>query len=141
MASNPATTQFRIPVNDYLGHNYNAFRDRLFAMAISNPSDYFKMREAIVKDVKTKAVKDLYNVLYDTLTEGTTGGGRSVDKGGVSFEFKPALPPQSANELCLGAAKTLDKILDDVLDIIIPIDYHSIASKRLEMKGSSAGIS
>lgn len=140
MASDPSTTQFRIPVNDYLGHEYSAFRDRLFAMAISNPSSYFSMREAIVKDVKSEAVKNLYNVIYDTMTVGRVGN-RNINQGGINFDFKPHVPPQKVNEISLGAAKTLDKILDDILDIIIPIDYHSIASKRLEMKGSSAGIS
>lgn len=134
-----ATTQFRIEPNAFLGHLFSQHRDVLYSFSISNPSDYFKARAAIVKDVKYNAVKDLYNTLYSVMTEGKIGD-QEVNKDGVNLTFVPGVPPTTVNEIALGAAKTLDRILDDVIDLIIPISYHDLASKRLEMKGLSNGI-
>lgn len=130
---------FRIDVNAYLGHNYNLFRDKLFSLAIGSPSQYFSLREEVVKKVKEQAVKNLYETIFDIMVHGEVDGA-AIEVAGVDFEFVPNVPPQKVNEMSLSAAKTLDKILDDILEIICPLDYKSIASKRLSMHGEATTI-
>lgn len=142
-----ATTQFRIDANAYLGHNYSSFRDKLFSLAIANPSQYFKIREEVVKKVKETAVKNLYETIYDVMNDGTIATLNVGAKNPIvtvvpaaTFDFKPQVPPQKINEVSLSIAKTLDKCLDSVLETIIPIDYHSIAAKRLAVTGEAAAM-
>jgi len=127
---------FRIDANQYLGHSFESYRDYLFSLAISDPSKYFKIREAVVTHVKREAVKNLYQTLFNTLIygkkTGPTGAWISQD-----LQKEPQVPSAKVNEICLSAAKTLDHILDEVLDLIVPLDYKTIATRRLTLQGEA----
>ena len=127
---------FKVDVPQYLGFELEAFRDKLFSLAISEPSKYFRIREQVVKHVKTEAVKNLYETIFNTLKYG------KVSKNGAwiasEMPFSPSVPDVHINQIALSAAKTLNRILDEeVLDLLIPIDYKQIATKRLTLKGEA----
>ena len=136
-----ATANFKIDTAQYLGQLYGLYRDEAFSLAIGNPSSYFQYRKRVVDYVKTKAIKNLYDVIYNVLVNGdeTDANGTPANKPfGDDFNLSiPNVPEARVNEIALSAAKTLDRILDEVLDLVCPLDYHTIASKRLEMKGEA----
>ena len=136
-------SQFRIDPNAYLGHNYASFRDKLFSLAIADPKKYFAIREEVVRKTKQNAVKQLYETIFDVMDQGTVDGNPIVTVPGLpaGFVFSPKVPPQKINEVSLSAAKTLDKILDDILEIVVPLDYKSIAAKRLAVTGEASAMS
>jgi len=132
-----ATNNFNIDTGDYLGIKYEAFKDEMLALALSEPSEYFKLRKAVLQRVKQQAVEDQFKIYYNLLTAGTTKNGREILVGGepgVSDEtarkFVPNYPKQLTSQFALGAAKTIDKIAEEAVEILLPKDYKSISQDR-----------
>ena len=68
------------------------------------------------------------------MTAGTDKDGREIITGGVRGEtaakFKPNYPKQLTSQFALGAAKTIDKIAEEAVEILLPKDYKSISQDR-----------
>jgi glutamate synthase domain-containing protein 2 len=137
---------FKINPADYLGSDYEAFKTDMLELAISKPSDYFNLRKTILKRVKTQAVQDQYNIYYSLLTSGLSynsisiGGTEVVPKGaniaGVAA-FEPKMPKQLVNEFALKAAKTIEAIADEAVEMLLPMNYRKIAEGREISKTAS----
>ena len=151
-----ADTDFNFKINpaDYLGSDYEAFKTDMLELAISKPSEYFKLRKIILKRIKTQAVQDQYNIYYKMLTEGKTytaigdgtGEGLSLAKdknlaGGLGADieaaFVPSMPKQLVNEFALKAAKTIEAIADEAVEMLLPMNYRKIAEGREISKTAS----
>ena len=135
---------FKINPADYLGSDYEAFQTDMLELAISKPSDYFNLRKTILKRVKTQAVQDQYNIYYSLLTAGVAfndvleGGTKVIEAGkniadnsaaGTSV-FTPKMPKQLVNEFALKAAKTIESIADEAVEMLLPMNYRKIAEGR-----------
>lgn len=125
-------SNFRIDTGDYLGIKHASFKDDMLAMALAEPSKYFAMRKLVLEKVKAEAVAQQFNIYYNLLTKGTNASKQSILQG-TPFEdmFVPCYPAQLTSEFALGAAKTIDKIAEEAVDILLPKDYKSLASDRL----------
>ena len=55
----------------------------------------------------------------------------------VSGGFKPSMPKQKVNEFALKAAKTLDAIAEECIEMLLPQDYRQIAENRTVQKTAS----
>jgi hypothetical protein len=55
-------------------------------------------------------------------------------------KFKPNYPKQLVNQFALGASKTIDKIAEDAVELLLPRDYKSIANERTSTKSKGLGI-
>ena len=129
--------KFYLDVENSLGLKYNEYVNQIRALALAKPSDYFKMKAAVMKSVKSDAISDLYKTLFNILSLGKSKGGANIDKMGTAG-FEPCYPSQLINALALDAASTLNDHLNKVLDIILPDDFESLAAKRIEIKGKGA---
>ena len=131
-----ATNTFNIDTGDYLGIKYESFKDEMLALALAEPSEYFKLRKAVLQRVKQQAVEDQFRIYYNLLTAGTSKEGADIirDGAGVKPEtaakFKPNYPKQLTSQFALGAAKTIDKIAEEAVEILLPKDYKSISQDR-----------
>ena len=126
------TTRFEVDTNDYLGFKYEEYRNEMYALALSKPSDYFKLRKDVLGKVKNEAIKDIYSSFFNVLSLGRDRAGRVpiVVSGGL--EYQPGYPQQEVSKIALKAARTLDSLLDEVINIILPADFKKLASSRLE---------
>ena len=52
-----STDPFKIDTSDVLGISYNAYKTKMYALALSRPSDYYKLREQVVQKIKDAADK------------------------------------------------------------------------------------
>ena len=43
---------FKIDTNDVLGINYSAYKTKVYALALSEPNKYYKIREQVVATIK-----------------------------------------------------------------------------------------
>ena len=129
---------FKVDTSNYLGQDYKVFKEYVYGLALSQPSKYFDLRQKVIKDCKTAIVKDMYVIIYNMLNEGKNKGNNVID--GEFATHPPSYPKQLINEFALGASKTLDKIFDEAVEIILPLDYKKIAEKSLEVKGSGSKI-
>ena len=148
-----ADTDFNFKINpaDYLGSDYEAFKTDMLELAISRPSDYFALRKVILKRVKTQAVQDQYNIYYSLLTAGlafnnVVEGGKIVAEKGKNISdntpagessFTPKMPKQLVNEFALKAAKTIEAIADEAVEMLLPMNYRKIAEGREISKTAS----
>ena len=140
-------SDFKIDPSDYLSIDYETFRDDMLELALAKPAEYFQLRKAVLKAVKRQACINQYNIYYNLLTNGKQADGATsifsgLDGGAPAAAdlFKPKYPKQLVNQFALGAAKTIDKISEDAVELVLPRDYKSIANERTSTKSKGLGI-
>ena len=127
---------FEIDTGDYLGIKYESFKDEMLSLALAEPSEYFLLRKVILERVKQQAVEDQFKIYYNLLTLGQTKGGAEIVprtaglKPSTVEKFVPNYPKQLTSQFALGAAKTIDKIAEEAVEILLPKDYKSISQDR-----------
>jgi hypothetical protein len=129
------TQNFMVDTSDFLGFKYAEYCNEIYGLALSEPTKYFALRKEVLKKAKTDAVGDLYKTFYNLLSKGQDKAGNAILDG-----REPGFPQQKVNEFALGAAATLDKIIQDAINIILPLDYKEMATERLAQKGGARGI-
>jgi len=137
---------FNILPSDYLGHEHEQFKQSLMELALSEPKKYFELRKDVLRCVKTQAVNDVYATYYHMLTTGSskdtlhrllynpTSNTTLPSDAYLANQFKPCVPMQKVNEFALKAAKTLDAIAEEAVEMILPADYRTIAENRQVQK-------
>jgi hypothetical protein len=119
---------FRVDPNNYLGHQYESYLSKMYTLALSRPTDYLALRETVREKVKRAAVETIYKEYYSILTQGKLASGASVYG---STQYTPAYPQQKVNDFCLSAAASLNEILDDLCEIIIPDKMNEIMGDKI----------
>jgi hypothetical protein len=104
------------------------------ALAVSKPSDYYKIRADTLKLLKQVVVKQVYETYYGLLTTGVIDGQNPLRA------LVPHYPQQKASQFALGASKTINDILNSALDIILPANHLDVAKLKLTQKGEAAKI-
>lgn len=132
---------FRIKTGNYLGFEYEDFRNKMYAIALADPKSYYTIRNDVVKGIRDETVEKFFNVFYAALTEGK----RSNPDGTLGAPLSPHLPPpnfpaQSVAEICLQAGRTIHKIVDDVIEKIIPISFEQLAKARTHDRAAALGL-
>ena len=127
--SDKTVDNFKVDPSNYLGHNYDAYLAKMYTLALSKPTEYLKIRETVKERVKKAAVTSIYTEYYSILTNGKTSNNVSIY--GPDYNFKPDYPQQEVNDFCLGAAKSLNEILNKLCDIIIPDNMNKIMGDKI----------
>jgi hypothetical protein len=130
---------FKIQVNDVLGIDHSAYRAKVYALALSDPSKYYRIREQIVSAIKDTAVKNIYEIIYSFLKDGVAGPGISLESANM-IGCKPKYPSSKINTIALGAAESLDNIIEETIKICLPANYDDIAQKKLTQKGEALSL-
>lgn len=123
-------SSFKVDPNNFLGHNYEDFLSKMYALALSNPTAYFELRRSIIDKVKRASISKLYDQFYSVLTDGKLVEGQALFIGAASG-YVPKYPEQKVNDFCLSAAATLDEILNDLCNIIIPDKMNEIMGDKI----------
>ena len=122
-------SDFKVDTSDYLGFKYEEYKNDLYALALAKPADYFKLRKAVLEKVKTEAIGDIYKSFYNVLSQGQDKNGAQIIRiDGV--DSKPSYPAQEVSKIALKAARTLDDILNEVIEVILPADFKQLANAR-----------
>ena len=133
-----SANDFQVDTADYDGTNHQAFRTKLVQLALTEPKAYFRLRSIVLEKVKKEAVQLQYKVYYNLLTQGLDAKGLVIvtdaSSTGTGESLKdimvPCVPAQEANKFALSAAKTIGKICEDAIEMIIPLNYKDIAEER-----------
>jgi hypothetical protein len=133
---------FKINVSNYFGVDHERYLDNLQAYAITKPSQYMKMRSVIIDKVKKENMETMYKLFYNLLTTGTENDGRTslVNVRGADAEWIPLFVPnmskQQVSEIALGAVKTMNGLIDNVMEDLIPKNFlnisHTVTKKNTE---------
>jgi hypothetical protein len=124
--------KYSVKPSNYLGMEYEAYKSDLYALAISKPSEYFRLRKNVIQSVKTDAVGNIYTTFKNILSEGKSLNGSPLIQTTDGTQYKPNYMNQDIGIIALKAAKTLDKILDEVIEIILPQNFKALAVERTE---------
>ena len=126
-------SRFEITPDDYLGFKYEEYKNDLYAMALSKPSEYFQLRKTVLQKVKTDAIGDIYKTFFNILSKGTDKSNTQIVK--IDNQaVAPSYPQQEVSKIALKAARTLDEILEQVIDIILPANFKDLANSRAVQK-------
>ena len=98
-----------------------------------------------METVKKTAVENQYNIYYNLLVEGCptdeegvigvdTFAQKANIPGATKDNYRPCMPKQKVNEFCLAVAKTTSEIAEKAIEMILPLDYKSIAQTRMADK-------
>ena len=133
---------FRVNVKDFLGIENTKYREKMMQVALTKPADFYALREKVRASVIEKAIGDFYDTLYYVMTQGKlTNGGISAAQGAEkSIDFTPNIPKQKVNDFALSAVKTMESIVEDAVDMMLPPDFLDIAKSRTVSKSSAANI-
>jgi hypothetical protein len=101
-----------------------------------------KMRSVIIDKVKKENMETMYKLFYNLLTTGTENDGRTslVNVRGGDAEwiqlFVPNMSKQQVSEIALGAVKTMNGLIDSVMEDLIPKNFlnisHNVTKKNTE---------
>jgi hypothetical protein len=136
---------FKIGPSNYLGTEHAAFKTDMMQLALSSPSEYFKLRKVVLNRVKATAVNRQYAIYYYLLTsgnitklDGTDSGESLAESAGLQDDtvkmWAPNLPKQEVNDFALKAAKTIDAIAEEAIELLLPMNYKKIAEDRQVQK-------
>jgi hypothetical protein len=134
---------FKIDPSNYAGIDHEAYRSDMLQLALSQPTVYTQLRKDVLQLVKKEAVNTQYAIYYSLLTKGETPEGTSIlnSRGSNSQAqagvFKPHVPNQVVNEFALKASKTIDRIAEEAIEMILPADWKQIADNRTFTKTKS----
>lgn len=137
----PQDGSFRFNINpaDYLGIDHEAYKTEMLQLALTNPADYFELRKTALDRIKRLAVQQQYGVYYWLLTEGTLVGQNNTNsavsvvngiRNNLDRLFVPKVPRQKVNEFALKAAKTIDAIAEEAIELLLPMNFKKIAEDR-----------
>ena len=137
---------FKIDPANYAGIDHESYRSDMLQLALAQPTEYAKLRKVVLNIVKRTAVNSQYAIYYNLLTEGLTTKDNKASvsilpeaeySDAMQLMFKPKVPAQIVNEFALKAAKTIDKIAEEAIEMILPADWKQIADNRTFSKTKS----
>ena len=109
-----ADFNFKIDPANYAGIDHESYRADMLQLALAQPTEYTKLRKAVLNIVKKEAVNSQYGIYYYLLTAGQEAGvgdgGDSILKGSTAGlqaatvkMFVPKVPAQIVNEFAFKA--------------------------------------
>jgi hypothetical protein len=140
---------FKIDPSNYGGIDHEAYRSDMLQLALSQPTVYTQLRKDVLHAVKKEAVNSQYAIYFYLLTEGckVAPNGKDLGVSVLNFDgsksqaqagvFKPHVPYQVVNEFALKASKTIDRISEEAIEMILPKDWKEIADNRTFTKTKS----
>jgi hypothetical protein len=125
---------FKLDISDFLGVDHAAYIRDLESLSIARPSDYNRVRNSVSSKLKKDLLTNTYVLYYNLLTTG------SEFPELVALGLKPSYPKQKASEFALGGAEALNKVLDEVMEIVLPANAQGFAQQQLKRKAATSNI-
>ena len=134
---------WKVDVSNYMGHKYEAYKNKLLAKAMTKPSEYYDAQSYVIETLNTEIAELVYQIFYDLLTEGILPGGGALGPNQLKIGtevVKPNWPSQAASAFALNASNEIDDIISKCVEIILPKDHLDIAKMKLNEKSKSLTI-
>ena len=142
MSSALTDQRWGVNTSDFLGFKHQTYLSNLYNFAITKPTQYNSMRTKALEKIKFEAIGAVYDNFFNVLSKGISG---TTATGLTQVIFidttaaEPSYPAQKVSELSLKAAQTLEQLLNEVCDIVLP-DYTEFSNKRLREKTNGQNI-
>ena len=133
---------WQVDPSDYMGHKYEQYKNKLLAKAMTTPSAYYDTQSQVIEQLNTFVGETLYKIFYDLLTKGLLPDGKcGTTQMKIGNEnLVPAWPGQAATAFSLEASNTIDKIISECVEIILPKKHTDIATMKISDKSKALTI-
>ena len=131
--------KFFVDPSNFQGHQYSQYKNYLMSVALTTPSEYYKLQTDVIEQLNVKIAKLIYKQLFLLLTKGILPDGTSMTIG--TKPLNPAFPSQAVADFCIDAANTIDKIIRDATEVILPASHLDVAEMQMESKSKTNTIS
>ena len=136
------TSKFFIDIKNELGLDYKRTRGDLLALSLSKPSNYYDLRTFIISGVTEKMVETIYGMFWELLRNGKVSKDPTMYKNvaGGEIQFIPNLPEHLINQFATKAARTIEDLCEEAVQLILPDDYLQLSQNRQKDILRSKGI-
>ena len=124
---------------DILGLQFSQYKQKVYSLSITNPTEYFATREKMEEILKRVLVTNMYDVIYNLLRYGIINDNGTEKQVCVS-SASPFYPSNMVNDEATKISATLNSIIDDIIDIIHPSDYEALALDKMRIKAKAVGL-
>ena len=122
---------------DHLGLNYKSYVDKVYALALKNPTTYYESRDKTKQLLIKKLITDSFDTIFDLLRYGQIG-----DEMVTPSDYVPSYTTVKCQNYGMDVAKTFEiEIVDKVLEILFPADFQSLAKNSMIAKAATNSIS
>ena len=122
-------SNFKVNVANVLGLDQQKTRATLLSLALSQPSQYFALRQTVIDKITLNSVEAIYEQYWNILTSGQyleSGKGEQL-KYPTGKAFQPNLPEQQVNKFALKVANAIREIAEEAVESILPMKYNDLA--------------
>lgn len=99
-------------------------------MSLSKPSLYYELQERVTEEIKNKLVTNLFKDTYELLRYGIIDG-----KNVLGDDLPaPGVPSLKVNQLAISITSTLNSFVDEMLELLLPKSFLSLADNRLRLQ-------
>jgi hypothetical protein len=129
-----------IDTSNFLGIKNATFKSTIYKLCLSRPSDYFELRQNLSDHLKTKMTENLYKEFYNIMLTGKDAAGNLIimDPKAKGVALEPQIPLNKINSFALSAVATLSEIVDDLVEMLLPVSFDTIMSRQTTKEGLSA---
>ena len=141
--TNISSSKFYIDIKNELGLNYKKVRGDLLATSLSKPQNYYTLRNDIISSMTEAQVFAMYEVVWRCLRNGQKPDGSPFTYKNATdnvTQFVPQVPEHIIGEFASKAAKTIENLMEDIIEQILPDDYLALAQSRQKGILKSKGI-
>lgn len=135
---------FKVDTDNALGFQYDEFKNNLMQLSLTDSKAFFSLKNAITSNIKKTMIKRMYQTFYNLMSIGATtdaagvaGNPGSAAEGAAGVPgdfFIPNLPSKRVSDFAMKAGRTLEALLLECINEIMPKDYYDLASERARKK-------
>ena len=92
--------------------------------------------EKVLQSVQKDAINEIYKTVFNLLSEGKDKNGNVLFS--ILSQPKVSYPSQKINEVSLGFSATLDEMVQEIVELLIPVDFNTIVNKKLASMPTTA---
>ena len=113
------------------------------ATALAKPQNYYALRNTIINAMTESQVENMYVIVWRCLRNGQKPNGDAITYNNAAdaiTQFVPQVPEHIIGEFASKAAKTIENLMEDIIEQILPDDYLALAQSRQKSILKSKGI-
>ena len=113
---------------DYLGISYQLYCNEIYSLSISQPTQYYTLRNNLLKQLNEVLLTNTHNIIFDILRYGQIG------KVSFTHNIKPNYPAELCNKISMDIAKAYQIEVLKIIRILLPPDNDSLAKSSMSTK-------
>ena len=115
---------------DYLGIHYESYCNSIYSLSLSQPTEYYAMRNLLLKDLNTELLENTHATVFNILRYG------QLKADGVNYtnKLKPNYPAELCNQISMSIAESYQVEVKKIIQILLPPDYESLAKSSMSSK-------